>query len=269
MRIPPNDLCLSTDPKATGFRVKVLQRGMPEVNDLLDLLESGVQPALAQHFLLAFTIAILLDPQRPSQLVESYTLSFDPQSHGETSSLSSLRQALVHTLQRYGTLDCVSQVHHAEQQPSFHDWADTLPDLPGKLKLPSFQQLSTWQHLHWTDLPSGKDEKYFTCQLEYAEHAPDQGQPFVFGSTRPLLELNQQNQTVQHFVPIPNDAGCFDGAILKTDFLLDHTHPAFSAHAHSHSHSQYANERSDTNQALRHAVRLALPGSSSCHACYS
>jgi len=61
----------------SGIRVKKLQRGCtPEGDQLLDWIEHGVFDAMEKRFLRSVVFGVFLDPEKPYDLVESYTFNF-------------------------------------------------------------------------------------------------------------------------------------------------------------------------------------------------
>ncbi|BGP38010.1 hypothetical protein JCM10449v2_001937 [Rhodotorula kratochvilovae] len=82
----------------SSVRVKKLKRGASvEADKLLDYLELGATEAIEKGYLHQLIFAIYLDPDEPTNLVESYTFTFtyDTDAHGNKASwLASLRPEL-------------------------------------------------------------------------------------------------------------------------------------------------------------------------------
>ncbi|GAA5978427.1 hypothetical protein JCM10908_004351 [Rhodotorula pacifica] len=74
----------TTEDDYTYVRVKKLKRGVsPETNKLLDYLEVGAAQAIEKGYLHKLVFAIYLDPDNPTNLVESYTFTFTYETDAE------------------------------------------------------------------------------------------------------------------------------------------------------------------------------------------
>jgi meiosis-specific protein HOP1 len=104
----PDDPLMRSD----SIRVKTLARGKsPQVDTFLDWIDKGVCDAIRKNYLEGLVLAIFLDENKPEDLHEVYTFSFDYKDNKvklemnseqtETITLLDARQALQHLMRRF------------------------------------------------------------------------------------------------------------------------------------------------------------------------